>query len=113
MEKIYMVYVTFSSTSEAEKIAEKMVRDRLAACANIYDGIESFYWWEDKFQKDTEAVVKFKTREALLSPLEESIKAEHSYSCPCIVALPIHHASKDYQEWILRETSCKEADEVI
>lgn len=105
MEKIYMIYVTASSTSEAEKISEKIVHARLAACANIHDGVESFYWWEDKFQKDAEAVIIFKTRKSLLSKLEKAVKEVHSYSCPCIVALPISYASKDYQKWVIRETS--------
>ncbi len=105
MEKIYMVYVTASGKNEAKIIAKEIVFNRLAACANVSDKIDSFYWWENKFEEKAEAAIIFKTRESLLWDLEQEIKNIHSYSCPCIVAMPIEYVSKEYAEWVIRETS--------
>lgn len=103
-EKICAVYVTASGKKEAIKIGKRLVSLRLAACCNIYSGVTSFYRWEDKEETSSEATLVIKTKESLLSELEEEIKKIHSYSCPCIAALPIVYASKDYAKWIARET---------
>lgn len=104
MEKLCMVYVTASGRDEATEIAEKVVSLRLAACANVYDGVTSFYQWEGEEEKGQEATLLIKTKESLLPELSKTIKESHSYSCPCILALPVIYADKDYADWIIRET---------
>ena len=104
MEKICLVYTTASNKKEAVKIGEKIVGMRLAACVNIFDGVSSCYWWEGKQEKTKEAVLVLKTRRALLPKIEKAIKKLHSYSCPCIVALPAVYVSRDYAKWVERET---------
>lgn len=104
MEKICMVYITASGKDEAMKIGGELVSLRLAACANVFDNISSFYWWEDKVQQDQEVVLIVKTKEKLLLELEKTVKELHSYSCPCVVAIPIVHASREYAEWIVSQT---------
>ena len=105
MEKICVVYITASNRDEAMKIGRQMVSMKLAACANVFDGMTSFYRWEGKEEESSEAVLILKTREALLPALEKAVKEAHSYSCPCIVALPVIHAAREYEEWIVRETT--------
>lgn len=104
MEKLCMVYVTASDKEEAMKIGENLVSMRLAACANVFDGIISFYRWEGEQQKDQEATLIMKTREALLPALEKAVKKMHSYSCPCILAIPVIYASKEFADWVVSET---------
>ncbi len=104
MEKLIIVYITASNKREAKKIGKKLVEARLAACANVFDGVSSLYWWEDKIQNDAEAAVILKTRESLFEELSATVKEIHSYSCPCVVAMPITNASKDYADWVIKET---------
>ena len=104
MEKLCVVYVTASNKQEAERIAEKLVSERLAACVNIYDKVLSVYRWEEKEEKSTEVTLIIKTKEVLLSEVESTVKKLHSYSCPCVLAIPLVYASDDYAKWILGET---------
>jgi periplasmic divalent cation tolerance protein len=104
MERLCIVYVTASSKDEAMKIGEKLVSLRLAACVNTFDKVASFYKWEGKEQRDEEAVLLLKTREALLPELKRTIKELHSYSCPCIEAIPVVDADEDYAGWVISET---------
>ncbi|MFH1665569.1 MAG: divalent-cation tolerance protein CutA [Candidatus Omnitrophota bacterium] len=104
MEKLCMVYITASNREEAGRIGKEIVSRRLAACANIFDGVTSFYRWGGKEQHDTESVLILKTREALLPELEKAVKDIHSYSCPCIVTIPVLRANDDYAKWVLDET---------
>jgi periplasmic divalent cation tolerance protein len=104
VKKLCMVYITASDKDEAMEIGEKLVSLRLAACANVFDNITSCYWWEGEKRKDQEAVIILKTKESLLPELERTVKGLHSYSCPCILALPAVYVNEDYAEWIARET---------
>ena len=40
-----LVSITTSSSEEAERIAEALVQERLAACVNIVPAITSIYRW--------------------------------------------------------------------
>ena len=98
------VYVTTGSYEEAQKIAQSVVIDRLAACANILGNISSVYLWQDKICEDTETALIIKTRSELIGPLTERIKQLHSYDCPCVTVLSIVDGNPDYIKWIEEET---------
>ena len=103
----HLIYMTASSRDEARKIGRALVEERLAACANVIDGMESIYWWQGKLTEDREAVLIAKTRAELLPALTERVKALHSYSTPCVVALPILAGNAGYLAWLAAETSPK------
>lgn len=46
--EFYMVLTTVSEVEKAEKIGEKVVKERLAACANAIPRIKSIYRWKGK-----------------------------------------------------------------
>lgn len=98
------VYMTASSREEAKKIGRALVEERLAACANVIDGMESVYWWQGKLTEDREAVLIAKTRAELVPALTERVRALHSYTVPCVVALPILDGNSDYLAWLGEET---------
>jgi periplasmic divalent cation tolerance protein len=98
------IYVTAPSPAEAKAIADAVVKDRLAACANIIPGMRSIYHWEGKIEEADETVVIFKTRATLFPAVEARVKELHKYSAPCIVALPLEAGSQPYLDWIMAET---------
>ena len=104
MDKICMVYITVKDRAEAEKIAMTLIKNKLAACANIIDDITSFYVWEGKDHQDKESLVLLKTIEKHLPEIEIQVKELHSYDCPCITAYPVVYASKDFAEWVIANT---------
>jgi periplasmic divalent cation tolerance protein len=103
MQAIF-IYITVPSESEAQKIAEAVVAERLAACANIVPGMKSIYHWEGKIEQGNETILIFKTRAELFQAVEERVKELHSYSTPCIVSLPLTNVSDGFMQWILAET---------
>jgi len=102
--KYNLVYITAKDKAEAKQIGQVLVEERLAACANIIDKMESLYWWAGKVQHDNESVLIVKTKESLVSALIEKVKSLHSYSCPCVVSLPILDGNKAFLKWIQDET---------
>ena len=102
--ELCLVYMTASSTEEAARLAEALVGENLAACVNVIDGMTSWYRWEGAVQNEREVVVLAKTRVALVDALTARVKALHSYSVPCVVALPIAGGNPDFLRWIGEET---------
>lgn len=102
--KLNLVYITAKDKEEARKIGKELVKVRLAACVNIIDKMNSMYWWEGKIQDDNEAILIAKTKESLVPKLIKKVKSLHSYSCPCVISLPILEGNKEYLKWLQRET---------
>lgn len=100
-----MVYVTCGSREEALILARSVVTERLAACANILDGMHSIYWWQGEISEDDETVVVFKTAAQRVAALTERILALHSYDVPCVVEIPLGGGNAAYFDWIAAETA--------
>jgi periplasmic divalent cation tolerance protein len=103
-----LVYITASGPEEARRIGRALVTARLAACANVFGGISSIYWWEGEVQEDVETALIVKTREALVPAISEKVREIHSYDCPCVVALPVGGGNPAFLEWIESETRMPE-----
>jgi periplasmic divalent cation tolerance protein len=99
-----LVYITTKDKEEARRIGRTLVEERLVACVNILDGLNSMYWWEGKIADENEALVIAKTKGPLVRAVIEKVKSMHSYTCPCVVALPILEGNQDFLKWICDET---------
>ena len=95
-----VIFVTASNKEEAQKIADSLIKKKLAACVNIIDKIESVFWWEGKVSRGREVLLVIKSRKTNLNKIIKQVKAIHSYSVPEIIALPIAGGYKPYLEWI-------------
>lgn len=101
--EIKLVYITTSGLKEATDIANVLVSERLAACANIIDNMHSIYQWKGELQKDNEAVLIVKTTATKISDLITRVKSLHSYECPCIVCLPVTDGIPDFLTWVAEQ----------
>ena len=101
---IHLIYITAGNMDEARTIAKQLVSLRLVACVNILNNIESFYWWEGEIQDEKEVVLIAKTKEHLVPELIDKVKSIHSYSCPCVVSMPIVHGNNPFLRWVEEET---------
>ncbi len=99
-----VVFVTASSTDEAERIARAMVEERLAACANLVPSVASIFRWKGTIEREEEVLIIMKSRRRLLDRLVDRVKELHSYEVPEVVALPIVGGSDAYLDWIRQET---------
>ena len=95
-----IVFVTCESKEQAEKIAQTVVTEKLAACVNVLAGIRSCYVWEKKLTWSDEALLLIKSTQGRFNQLRDRIKALHSYELPEIVSVAIGDGSKEYLEWI-------------
>lgn len=99
------VYVTVGNRAAGLALARALVEERLAACANVIEGVSSVYRWRGKVEASPEAVVVLKSRRGALEALTARARALHDYECPCIVALPIVGGNPAFLDWIAAETA--------
>lgn len=112
MSRNVLVLVTCGSAKEAKKIAEVLVRKRLAACVNVLTSpVQSIYRWEGKIETAKEYLLLIKTSRRRLAALEKEIRRLHSYDVPEIIALPIVAGSKPYLKWLLESVATSEKNQ--
>ena len=100
MSKYIHMLTTTDSKEVAQKIAETLVKGKIAACVQISGPISSTYEWQGKIETADEWLCAIKTREDLYKNVEESIKRVHTYEVPEIIALPIVAGNRAYLDWI-------------
>ena len=100
MSRYIVVITTTDNEKTASMLAEELVKERLVACAQIFENVTSTYWWEGKIEKAKEFVLFLKTKKEAYETLEKRIKELHNYTTPEIIALPIEAGSKDYLDWL-------------
>lgn len=102
-----VVYITVSSSEEAERISRGLLDEKLIACANIVPGIVSLFHWKGEICKENELLIIAKSRAKLFNDIASLVKRLHSYTVPEIISIPIICGSNDYLKWI-RETTREE-----
>lgn len=103
-DKPVLIYATFPSAAEAERIGGTLVDLGLAACVNILPGMTAIYVWEGKRQCDSEAAMIIKTRSSLAESAIAEGRKLHPYSNPAFVVLPLEGGSQDFLRWIGEQT---------
>jgi periplasmic divalent cation tolerance protein len=100
-----VVLSTAPKVEEAEKIAQTLVQERLAACVNLLPQIDSRYWWEGKIQSGQEVLMIMKTVSGRFKALKKRIHDLHSYEVPEILAVPVATGSEAYLRWMKESTT--------
>lgn len=110
MSDLILVYVTCGSPNEAHDIGNHLLNKKLAACVNVFSGMESMSLWPPltgKIETAVESVLIIKTVKSKWTGLVSEIKKIHSYDTPAIIALPVQDVDKKYYDWIRKELSDK------
>jgi len=100
-----VVFVTTKNVREANKIAAKLVKGKLIACANVVKGVNSIFRWKGKVEKASETLLILKSKKSCFKKIVKTVKKYHSYDVPEIIALPIIDGNKDYLGWVKKNCS--------
>ena len=96
----------------AERLAEAVVGERLAACVNILPGLRSVYRWRGALERAEETLLLIKTAGDRLPELTARLRALHPHELPEIVAVELDGGLAPYLDWIVEETRAPESDRV-
>jgi periplasmic divalent cation tolerance protein len=98
-----VVVVTCPSDDEADRIAERLVAEQLAACVQALP-IKSRYVWKGETKRVSEVLMLVETRRALVAEIDRLMNTISGYDLPELVALSIVDASDQYLAWIAENT---------
>ena len=101
--QLILLYVTLKNKQEALVMAERLIAEKLAACANILPTHTAVYKWNGTPQQEEEVILLAKTTPARREQAIARIAALHNYDCPCILALPVEAAYTPFGEWVFSQ----------
>ena len=101
--KATLIMTTVDSDAVARTISTRLVEQRLAACVQEIN-INSRYRWDGEVRSEAEILLLVKTSAAAAEAAMRSIRENHSYEVPEIIAVPITGGLPGYLDWIARET---------
>jgi periplasmic divalent cation tolerance protein len=104
-DKPVLIYSTFPSAEEAERVGGALVDRGLAACVNILPGMTAIYVWQGKRERGSEAAMLIKTRSALADRVIGEARKMHPYTNPALLVLPVDGGSEDFLRWIAEQTA--------
>ena len=98
-----VVLSTCASAEEAERLARRVIDDRLAACVNVLSPVRSFYRWKGEIEDSAEWLLIIKSTRGLFEALRAELETAHTYEVPEAIAIPIVEGSPNYLSWIEQE----------
>ena len=99
-----LVLTNLPDRASAERLADALIGQRLAACANILAPCRSVYRWKGEVRHDEEHPMLIKTTAEGYAALEAAIRAGHPYELPEIIAVPVERGLPAYLDWVAAET---------
>jgi periplasmic divalent cation tolerance protein len=98
--KILLALSTFPDAETARRIANQLVTEKFAACANLLPGVESVYRWKEKIENANETLVIFKLSEDRQAAFQKKLRSVHPYEVPEIIFVQVAGGLPDYLRWI-------------
>jgi periplasmic divalent cation tolerance protein len=105
--EVLMVFTNAPDRATAERIADELVTQGVAACINILAGCTSVYHWEGKLDHTDEVPLIIKTTRAAYPRLEAALRKLHPYELPEFIALPVSAGLPEYLNWVVQETKAR------
>lgn len=100
-------FCTCPDAASAQRIADALVAERLAACVNIVPGLRSVYRWQGALECADEVLLVIKTVQDRLEALQARVVALHPAELPELVAVEVAGGLAAYLDWVAE--CCREA----
>ena len=95
-----LVLTTVKNRTEAKRLSEKLVSEKLAACVSVLPNVSSTYRWSGELERARENLLLIKTSNKKLNRLISRIKELHSYEMPEVLVVPIERGTPEYLKWL-------------
>ena len=102
------IRITAPDAEVAERIARRLVGDRLAACVQQVPGLTSTYVWEGEVEQASEVLLLVKTTAESFEAVCAAVTAVHPYDVPEVLAIPVTEGAAPYLSWVASSTQSEE-----
>ena len=97
-----LILVSFESNEDAERCANYLIDNKLAACVEIYP-VKNFYVWKGEKVAANEFSGIIKTEDGYFEKVEQALKKILPYEIPQIVEIKASNANKVYLDWLQKQ----------
>ena len=101
----YVMYLIAAPVDAAPVIARTLVEERAAACAQVTQPVTSYFHWEGKLRRETEALILVKTVRSRREQIQRVIRDHHPYQVPELIEIPLTGGNESYFRWLDGELS--------
>jgi len=101
-------FCTCPDADTAQRIADVLVGERLAACVSVLPGLRSVYRWQGAVERADEVLLLVKTGADRLDALTARVTALHPYELPELVAVEVAGGLAAYLDWVSEQTRAGE-----
>ena len=99
-----LIYTTLPDEEQARRLGEALVKNRLAACVNIFPGMRAIYEWKGALCRESEVAMLVKTMSDRAGEAMAEIALLHPYDEPAILRLDVAAGAAGYLNWMLKQT---------
>ena len=97
-QEIYLVITTEIDKTNASKLANLLLREKLIPCVT-FKNIESHFWWKGNINHSKEVQLIIKCKKENVNEVCNKIAEGHSYEVPEIIYFCVS-ANKNYHHWV-------------
>ena len=97
-QEIYLILTTEVDKSNASKLANLLLREKLIPCVN-FKNIESYFWWKGEIKQSKEVQLMIKCKKQNVNKVCKKISEWHSYAVPEIIYFRVS-TNKNYHHWV-------------
>ena len=101
---VLVCFCTCPDRPVADRLAEALVAEGLAACVNVVPGLHSVYRWQGAVERSDETLLLIKTTQEALPALSARIVALHPYELPELIAVETRGGLPEYLDWVTAQT---------
>ena len=105
--EVVEVLTRCSDRAVLERLAVRLVSERLVACAHVRGPFESWYHWDGVIESAQEWELDAVTAPGVLDACRSAIDAEHPYDTPSITWRSVS-CTAQYGEWVLSSVAAEE-----
>jgi len=98
MPDISVIHTSVASKADATRLADELIRRRLAACTQVSGPGRSFYRWQGEVAHEEEWHLTIKTTTAMCLQARTWLEKHHPYEIPEIIWSTCQ-CIKSYADW--------------
>jgi periplasmic divalent cation tolerance protein len=101
--RLWILLSTFPDRASALAAARTLVREDLAACAQVGADLVSIYRWEGALQEEAEVALALKIRDDRYDACVARLAALHPHAVPQLLGWPADRVGEAYSRWVWGE----------
>lgn len=96
-----LILVSFEEMEHAERTANYLIDNKLAACVEIYP-VKNFYVWKGEKMAANEVSGVIKTDDGYFDKVRTALEKILPYEIPQIIEVKAENANESYIKWLKR-----------